>query len=217
MRTLSKRSLLTAAVAVALVLGASPSVTAAPSAATAVITELNSTFLDVMKNATTLGYVGRRDKIAPAVDKAFDVPFMAEKVLGKHWNPLSEAERTRWVELFREFLTANYAGRLNRYSGQSFENVLEEPSAVDTVMVHTRLVDPGGENVDLNYRLHQTPAGWRIVDVYLKGTVSELALRRSDYTAVIERDGFEALATYLKEKMAALEAGKADSPVPAPE
>lgn len=215
MRTHSKRSLLMAAMA--LMLGAAPNARGADSAATAVVTELNATFLDVMKNATTLGYAGRRDKIAPAVDKAFDVPFMAEKVLGKHWAKLSEAERTRWVGLFRDFLTANYAGRLNRYSGQTFETLGEEPSAFDTVMVRTRLVDPGGENVDLNYRMHQIAAGWRIVDVYLKGTVSELALRRSDYTAVIERDGFEALATYLKEKMAGLEAGKADSPAPAPE
>jgi phospholipid transport system substrate-binding protein len=190
---------------------------AAPSGPTAVITELNDTFLDVMKDATTLGYAGRRDKIGPAVDRAFDVAFMAEKVIGKHWAKLSEAERTRWVELFREFLTANYAGRLNRFAGQSFEILGEEPSAVETVMVRSRVIDPGGENVDLNYRMHQVGADWRVVDVYLKGTVSELALRRSDYTAVIERDGFEALATYLKEKMAALEAGKADSPAPAPE
>jgi phospholipid transport system substrate-binding protein len=203
--------------AMTLLLAAAPCVMAAPSGPTAVITELNATFLDVMKNATTLGYVGRRDKIAPAVDRAFDVPFMAEKVIGKHWAKLSEAERARWVELFREFLTANYAGRLNRFSGQSFEILGEEPSAVETVMVRSRVIDPGGENVDLNYRMHQVGADWRVVDVYLKGTVSELALRRSDYTAVIERDGFEALATYLKEKMAALEAGKADSPAPAPE
>jgi phospholipid transport system substrate-binding protein len=215
MRTHFTRSLLTAVPA--LLLAASPCALAAPSGPTAVITELNATFLEVTKNATTLGYAGRREKVAPAIDRAFDVPFMAEKVLGKHWAKLSDAERARWVGLFRDFLTANYAGRLNRFSDQTFEILGEEPSAVDTVMVRGRVIDPGGENVDLDYRLHQTPAGWRIVDVYLKGTVSELALRRSDYTAVIERDGFEALATYLKEKMASLEAGKADSPTPAPE
>ena len=35
--------------------------------------------------------------------------------------------------------------------------------------------------------------GWRIVDIYLNGTVSELALRRSEYSALIQREGFEAL------------------------
>jgi phospholipid transport system substrate-binding protein len=140
---------------------------------------------------------------------------MAEKVVGRHWATLSEGDRTRWVALFREFLAANYAGRFDRYSGQSFEDLGEEPSAFETVMVRTRLVNPGDENVDLNYRLHRTDAGWHIVDVVLKGTVSELALRRSDYTAVIDRSGFAALETYLREKIAALEAGKGDAPTTA--
>jgi len=191
---------------------------AALSEAAAIVHDLNATLLDVMKNAETLGYAGRRDKIGPAVDRAFDIPFMAEKVIGGHWAKLPEADRTRWVALFREFLVANYAGRFNRYSGQSFEDLGEEPSAFDTVMVRTRLVNPADENVDLNYRLHKIEPGWRIVDVVLKGTVSELALRRSDYTAVIDRAGFAALETYLREKIAALEAGKGEPPpgMPAP-
>jgi phospholipid transport system substrate-binding protein len=193
------------------VMGAGP-VRAELSAPATVVHDLNATLLDVMKNAETLGYAGRRDKIAPAVDRAFDVPFMAEKVIGGHWAKISEADRTRWVALFREFLAANYAGRFNRYSGQSFEDLDEEPSAFEPVMVRTRLVNPGDETVGLNNRMHEIEPGWRIVDVVLKGTVSELALRRSDYTAVIDRSGFEALATYLREKISALEAGKGEPP-----
>jgi phospholipid transport system substrate-binding protein len=190
---------------------------AEPGSPPAIVESLNAVMLDVMKNAETLGYAGRRDKLMPALDAAYDVSFMAEKVVGRHWDKLSEDERKRWVALFREFLAANYAGRFDRHSGQSFETLGQEPSAFDTVLVKTRIVDPGGENVNLDYRLHETPAGWRIVDVYLKGTVSELALRRSDYTAVLERDGIEALATYLREKISALEAGKGDPVVPARE
>jgi phospholipid transport system substrate-binding protein len=191
-------------------------VIAVPTDPAAIVEELNATLLDVMKNAERLGYAGRRDKIAPAVDRAFDVPFMAEKVIGRHLAQLSDPERTRWVALFREFLAANWAGRFDRYSGQTFEALGEEPSAFDTMMVRTRLVNPGDESVDLNYRLHKIEPGWRVVDVVLKGTVSELALRRSDYTAVIDRAGFAALETYLREKIAALAAGKGEPPAAAP-
>lgn len=197
--------------ATALALWAGPAL-AAPSEPAVVVRELNAALLDVMKNAEQLGYAGRRDKIRPAVDRAFDVAFTAEKVIGRHWDKLSAEERTRWVALFDEFLVANYAGRFKGYSGQSFEDLGEDPSAFDTVMVRTRLIDPTNENVDLNYRLHRIEPGWRIVDVVLKGTVSELALRRADYTAVIERSGFAALETYLREKIAALEAGKGEPP-----
>ena len=216
MTGMSRWGRIVAAVGTLLVGFARPSA-ADPTAPAAVVHALNATLLDVMKNAEALGYAGRRDKIAPAVERSFDVSFMAEKVIGRHWGTLSEDQRASWVELFREFLAANYAGRFNRYSGQSFEDLGEEASAFETVMVRTRLVNPGDENVDLNYRLHQITPGWRIVDVVLKGTVSELALRRSDYTAVIDRSGFEVLATYLREKIAALEAGKGDSPATAHE
>ena len=176
----------------------------------AVAHELNASLLEVMKNAKTLGYAGRQQKLGPVVDRAFDIPFMAEKVIGKHWQTLDDDGRTRWVALFREFLVANYAGRFNDYSGQSFEDLGDEPSAFDTVLVHTRLLNAPEENVDLNYRMHKTAAGWRVIDVILKGTVSELALRRSDYTAVIDRSGFAALETYLRQKIAALQAGKGE-------
>jgi phospholipid transport system substrate-binding protein len=180
-----------------------------PSPATRVIERLNATLLQTLKDAEALGFQGRLDKLMPAVEAAFDVAFMAEKSIGKYWKPLSDAQKARWVELFTEFTAANYAGNLKKYSGQRFEVTGEEPSQNDTTVVHTTIVDPGNENVEMNYRMQTTPAGPKIIDIYLKGTVSELALRRSDYTSVLERDGFEALVTTIRGKIDDLAAGRA--------
>ena len=65
--------------------------------------------------------------------------------------------------------------------------------------------------MQLDYRMRPNGEGeWRIVDVYLSGTVSELALRRSDYSGVLRSDGFEALRTAVETKIAAAEAGTDD-------
>jgi phospholipid transport system substrate-binding protein len=205
--------LIPALVAAAVVALAAP-LPAEDSAATNVVDRLNGVLLGVLKDAESLGYRGRFDRLAPAMSEAFDLDFMAEKALGRHWKPLSDADRTRWLALFREFTTANYAGNFDRYAGQRFERLGEEASAGDTILVRTHVVVPGGENVDLTYRLHQVDGSWRIVDVYLKGTVSELALRRSDYTAAIERDGFEGLLATVRGKIGDLAAGRAKRPVP---
>jgi phospholipid transport system substrate-binding protein len=178
-------------------------------AATAVIKKLNAALFDALQHAEQLGYQGRLDKIAPAVAQTFDVEFMAEKSIGKYWKPLSDADKARWVALFREFTAANYAGNFNRYANQRFEISGEEPSQNETTVVHSKIIDPGGEDTELNYRLHATPTGPRIIDVYLKGTVSELALRRSDYTSVLEREGFDALLTTIRAKIADLASGRA--------
>jgi phospholipid transport system substrate-binding protein len=193
----------------ALVVGAT-AVGAAAGEPDAVVRELNAGLLDVMKEAEQLGWSGRYERVGPVVDASFDVPFMAEKSLGRQWKTLAEEERMNWVALFREFMISNYAGRFDRYSGQSFEERGKEDGAYDTVIVNTRLLNPDDEDVDLNYRLHETDQGWRVVDVYLKGTVSELALRRSDYTAVMKRDGFDALSGHLRAKIEALKTGTAE-------
>ena len=69
----------------------------------------------------------------------------------------------------------------------------------------TRLVVPGDDDVILNYRLRKNSAGqWRIIDIYLKGTVSELALRRSDFSSILKNKGFGALVVAMNKKVAEL-------------
>ena len=60
---------------------------------------------------------------------------------------------------------------------------------------------PDDDNVELNYRMMESQPGWRVIDIYLKGTVSELALRRSEYSSMIKREGFEHLVLSLEDKI----------------
>jgi len=195
---------------VAIVVVATSLAAAAATDPEAVARELNAGLLGVMKDSATLDYAARAERIGPLVDAAYDVAFMAEKSLGREWDELDDEAKKNWVALFREFMIANYAGRFTGYTGEAFEQFGKEDGAYDTVLVKTRLIVPKQENVDLDYRLRETPDGWRIVDVYLKGSVSELALRRSDYTAVLKRGGFDDLSTYLHGKVEALKTGSAE-------
>ncbi len=174
----------------------------------AVVERLHDSLIDAMRHSDELGYQGRYDRIAPVVASSFDLQFMAEKSVGRHWKSLDEAGRARWVDTFERLTTANYAGRFKGYTGQNFETLGEEPAAHQTMVVRTKLVLPDEDDVQLNYRLRQTDAGWRVVDVYLNGTVSELALRRSEYATVLKRDGFETLVANLDQKVEDLAAGR---------
>lgn len=175
--------------------------------ASKVIAQLDATILEVLKDAETLGFQGRVDRLKPAVETAFDLPFMAEKSLGQQWQPLSDADKQRWVALSREFTVTNYAANFSKWSNQTIDQLGEEASAADTVVVKTRINDPGGDSVDMNYRMREANGAWKVVDVYLKGTVSELALRRSDYTALLEKEGFEALAKTMQRKIDDIRSG----------
>jgi phospholipid transport system substrate-binding protein len=108
-------------------------------------------------------------------------------------------------------MVANYAGQFDGYSGQSFETLGEEPARMDTVLVKSRLIDPTDENIELNYRMRQVDGKWKIIDVYLDGTVSELALRRSEFSGIVKRKDFDALIAAIDERIAKLAAGTEES------
>ena len=179
-----------------------------PGSPTQVVETLHAAMLDVMKQSAKLGYPERFSLLEPAIARAFDLDFMARKALGPEFDKLDPPKQQRWLQTFRTFMIANYAGRFHGYEGQKFESLAEDPSAQDTVLVRTRLVDPAADDVDLTYRLRKTDADWRIIDVYLKGTVSELALRRSDFSALVAREGFDSLIANVDGKVADLASGK---------
>lgn len=173
-----------------------------------VVDALHEKLIDVMKNADELGYEGRFQELEPVLNRLFDIPFMAEKSVGRYWRKVGDEDRARLLETFGRFTVANYAGRFDGYSDQVFETLKEESSAHGTMLVHSRLVETNGDAVQLNYRLRPGEDGWRIIDVYLNGTVSELALRRSEYSSLIQREGFAALLAALDERIDELAAGK---------
>jgi len=190
--------------------GAEP---AAPAAAVAsatggdptqVVGELQAALLGVMKDAKALGYDGRYQRLEPVVQQVFDLRFMAEKSVGRHWAGAGDQNQKALVATFARFTVANFAGRFDGWSGQSFRITGVEPSTHGTVLVRTHLDAPKEEGVELNYRLRQVDGRWRIVDIYLNGTVSELALRRSEYSALVQREGFKALLAKLDERIADL-------------
>ena len=172
-----------------------------------VVDALHEQLIGVMKNADSLGYKGRFEQLEPVVGRLFDISFMAEKSVGRHWKTADEENRVRLLSTFGRFTVANYAGRFNKYSDQYFETLEEESSIHGTMLVRSRLIESNGDFVQLDYRLRSVQGDWRIIDVYLNGTISELALRRSEYSSLIQREGFAALLTALDQRIDELASG----------
>jgi len=183
--------------------------TAIPGAPTRVVDALHQNLIGVMKDAEALGYDGRFERLEPVINELFDIPFMAEKSIGRYWKTVEAENRVRLLSTFERFTVANYAGRFTGYSGQVFETFKELPSKHGTVLVYSRLVSGNGDTVQLNYRLRPDAGdGWKIIDVLLNGTISELALRRSEYSSLIQREGFPALMSALNKRIDDLAEGK---------
>lgn len=172
-----------------------------------VVDSLHTALLGVMMDAESLGYQGRFDALKGVVPELFDIPFMAEKSVGRYWKKATEEEREELLATFSEFMVANYAGNFDGFSGETFERLDTVDSTHGTQLVRTRLKESDGDIVQLDYRLRKIDARCQIIDIYLNGTVSELALRRSEYSTLIQNEGFTALLDALRKKVEDLSEG----------
>lgn len=160
--------------------------------------------LGIMKEAGPLGFAGRYQRINPAVRSAFSLAQMARYAVGPAWAELSPADQERIVDAFSRLTATTYASRFDGYSGERLEIAGERPTQGNGVIVDTRVVQSDGKTIALNYLLREIDGTWRILDVYLSGSISELAVRRSEFGAVLKREGSEGLIRSLEQRIAEL-------------
>lgn len=175
---------------------------AAPeSGASELVDRFQSTLLDVMQNADQLGYSGRYEQLKPVFISSFDVPYISRLVLGRYWKTLDRDQKTEFIKTFIGYGIAAAASLFDEYNGETFRPANVERLESGRVVIRTELVKADGEIVHLDYLLHEKNGRWYILNVIANG-VSDLSLKRAEYTAVIRDQGFDALLAEIREKTA---------------
>jgi phospholipid transport system substrate-binding protein len=160
--------------------------------------------LSVMKQAKELGIRGRYDRLSAPIRATFDLAAMTRIAVGPEWNSFSLPDQTALVDNFTRMTIATYASRFDGYSGERFEVEPESEARTTGRVVHTKLIQASGEPIALNYLLRDSGGSWKVVDIYLTGTISELATRRSEFAAILKSGGPGALIASLQQKTDAL-------------
>ncbi len=185
-----------------------PPATAMGTGGTDTVRSLYDTLLATMRNGPTLGPRGRYAQIEPVVRRVFDIPFMTRLAVGPQWEGVSEAERQQVARAFERYVAAIYAERFDSYSGERLQVTGEKPSAGGTVIT-SQITKSNGEPVNINYLMRDSGGVWKIADVYLDGTISEMATRRSEFAAILRAQGITGLIQTLNAKANTLTAPRA--------
>ena len=207
--TRRKLSLTLAGIALCLAVAAlAPPATAMGTGGTDTVRSLYDTLLATMRNGPTLGPRGRYAQIEPVVRRVFDIPFMTRLAVGPQWEGVSEAQRQEVSQAFQRYVAAIYAERFDSYSGERLQVTGEKPSAGGTVIT-SQITKSNGEPVNINYLMRDSGGVWKIADVYLDGTISEMATRRSEFAAILRAQGITGLIQTLNAKTNTLTAPRA--------
>lgn len=173
-----------------------------------VVGRFQERLVEVMKAAEGLSVQERYDRLLPAITEAFHIPLMMRIAVADQWNAASESEKSRLVGAFQRKNVATVATLFSGYSGQRFEITGERPAPQNTVIVETRLVDPGGSDIALDYRALRVDGRWYLIDVIVDGGISEMSVRRSEFRDILRQGGLPALVDTLDRKADELLAAK---------
>ena len=164
-----------------------------------IVQGLYEVLLSTMKNGRTLGQSGRFAQLAPVIRRSFDIATMTRLAVGPSWAGLSEAQRQQVTESFGRYISAVYADRFDSYDGQRLEVTGEQP-APSGVMVRSQIIKANGEPVKVDYMMRRNGGDWLIADIYLDSAISEVATRRSEFSAILRADGVDGLIAALNRK-----------------
>jgi len=173
---------------------AETSATATQSGDQATIRHFYDGLLATMKDGKKLGFSGRAEKLKPLVKETFSLPFMLQLIVGPKWNSIDKTQQDMVLANFTDWVTANYASQFTEFNGEKFEVDGTKDGGRGTTVVETKIVPSDDAPVPLGYRMLHG----KVIDVYLNGSVSQLALWRSQFASVIKKDGVDGLIDRLK-------------------
>ena len=149
-----------------------------------------------------------REQARKAVGELVDFDALARSTLGKKWEEIKPADRSRYTAALKGAMEANYLAKMRQGKGTDVERIRteitgEEQQGSHTV-VHTK-VHSGEDTAAIDYVMEKRPKGWRAVDVITEG-VSLAETYREQVAKILAKKSLNDVIAALDRKRKTLEA-----------
>lgn len=169
-----------------------------------VVITLQDGLIQAMQQGQKIGYRDRLKLLAPIIQQTHDLAAIIRSVLGTHWVKLDADQQQAITQAFQENSIATYADRFNQYDGEQFKIVEQAQLPRGRILIRSQLIRTDGNPVNFDYVMNKSSESWRIINIVVDG-VSDLALKRAEYSAVLQKNGIAALVDMLEQKTAHIE------------
>ena len=173
----------------------------------ATINTFDSAVLSIMKAGRQTPFKQRYEMLAPAVERTFDLETILRNSVGLSWSQLSPDQTASLLDTFRRYTIASWVANFDSYSGEQFQVSSDLRRVGADVVVPSYLVARDGTKTELSYVMRQAPSGWKVVDVLADGSISRVAVQRSDFRSLLTSGGVTALQASLQRKISSLSDG----------
>jgi phospholipid transport system substrate-binding protein len=150
----------------------------------------------------------KRHHVEGIVYARVDFATLSKLVLARFWNELSEAQRTQFMEEFRENLSGTYGRNVESYKNEKVTIIDDHAEPRGDWTVRTKIVRNGADDINVDYRLRQIDGTWKIIDIIIEN-VSLVANFRAQFQEIMSNGGATRLLQVLHDKNVRGEALKA--------
>jgi phospholipid transport system substrate-binding protein len=171
------------------------------------IGDLYAALQAAMRAGRDTPFASRFDALAPVVDRVFDLDTVLRMSVGMRWAGFDDPTRQRLIRAFRRFTTATYVANFDKYDGEQFTIMPDARESGSDRVVQTEIAAPGADRIRLDYVMRAFGSVWRAVDVLIDGSISRVAVQRSDFRMILAGGDAEALIKSLHRKVSDLSDG----------
>jgi phospholipid transport system substrate-binding protein len=171
------------------------------------IAAFNDALLAVMHAGPSTSFAARMQMLRPLVERAFSLPLILRNSIGPRWTSFTPAQQAQLLEAFTNFTVASWVANFDTYDGERFEILPDLRTIGSDQVVQTRIVPRNGDPTRLDYVMRNSGNAWKAVDILLNGSISRVAVQRSDFRSQLTSSDPTPLIGMLREKVAALAAG----------
>jgi phospholipid transport system substrate-binding protein len=176
--------------------------------ATVPITQFYSVLLAVMKAGQQhVPFPQRAQILAPAVDAAFDLAGILRISVGAYWSSLPAGQQQTLFAVFRTYTICNYVSSFHSYRNRVIAVAPTTRPVGSERVVTTTITKPGRDPLRIDYVMRDEDTGWKVVDVLLDGTISRVAVQRSDFASLVSAGNASQLVATLRAKVSTLSNG----------
>ena len=135
--------------------------------------------------------------IDDVVKNSYDLEKMGKIIIGVDWKQMDTKSKKEFINVFKRFISVNYFRRFNKINELDFKHQTVELIG-DKFKLARVILTADNEKLKIDYLLSFKNEKWKIFDVLIDGSISEVATKKSDFKKIIKEEGVSGLVKNLR-------------------
>ncbi len=144
-----------------------------------------------------------KSQIINEIDSVIDSKWIARFVLGKNYKEMTQAQKDKFSELYRQFMINTYGPKFRSYNGRKFTVKSVEKQSIFYVAKCEFLPRDSDVIIDVSFRVKENDGKLLILDFVTEG-VSLIETQRSEFNSSISQKGIEGFMKDLSKRVVEL-------------